>query len=223
LPVYKVRVIMKVSSFGLASFATVTIAILTFAAPAISADLAEPSVPVPDGESFWYASLHGGIKFGEDWHDEGNDLHADPGWRVGVALGYSLTRVLSLEGELSYMHQELDRDSANCCDDSDLSAVTGMINLVAGLPVGDFLRPYVGAGAGLAHVSFDLELDDGDTVFTAQGLAGADIMITDHFAIGARYRLVHLGNVELEDDTGNEHDIDPELIQSVEAVFTIGF
>jgi hypothetical protein len=43
------------------------------------------------------------------------------------------------------------------------------------------------------------------------------------FAIGARYRILHLGDVEFKSDGQSTHDVDPDFIQSVEAVFTFGF
>ena len=213
-------------------WARVAAAAALFAAstPARSADVAAEPEP-SNGESNWYASVQGGIKFGEEWDDDwtNGDLtfEFEDGWRIGGTVGYSLSRIFSLEGELGYMQQELERDQ-DCCDHGNLSIATGMVNLVAG--VGDLVRPYVGAGAGLAHVSFNdvglpaaFDLDDSDLVLAAQGLAGVDFMVLPHFAIGARYRFLHLGDLELKSDGQSTHDIDPDFIHSVEAVFTVGF
>lgn len=213
-------------------------ALLAASTPAHSADL--PAEYESPNESYWYASLHGGIKFGEDWDDDWDNeditLEFDKGWRIGATIGYSLSSLFAIEGEVSYMQQEWDPDraapallAADCCDDGDLSIVTGMVNLVAGKVIADWVRPYVGAGAGLAHVAFNdvepaaFDLDDSDLVFAAQGFAGLDFMVGQFFAIGARYRILHLGDVEFESDGQSTHDVDPDFIQSVEAVFTIGF
>ena len=213
-------------------------ALLAASSPARSADI--PAEYASPDESYWYASLHGGIIFSEDWDDDwGNEdiaLEFDDGWRIGGSIGYSLSSILAIEGEVSYVQQESDPDLAapalvptDCCDDGDLWIVTGMVNLVAGKVIADRVRPYVGAGAGLAHVSFkdvDLpafDLDDSDLVFAAQGFAGLDFMVGQLFAIGARYRVLHLDDLEFKSDGQSSHDIDPDLIQSVEAVFTLGF
>jgi len=211
-------------------------ALLAASTAARSADI--PAAYASPDESYWYASLHGGIKFGEDWDDDWDNeaLEFGNGWRIGGSIGYSLSSIFAIEGEASYMQQELDRDpaapalvAADCCNDGELSIVTGMVNLVAGKVIADWVRPYVGAGAGLAHVSFkdvDLpafDLDDSDLVFAAQGFAGLDFMVGQLFAIGARYRILHLGDVEFKSDGQGTHDVDPDLIQSVEAVFTLGF
>ena len=214
-------------------------ALLAASMPARSADL--PAEYESPNESYWYASLHGGFKFGEDWDDNWDNediaLEFDDGWRIGAALGYSLSPIFAIEGEVSYMQQEVDPDQAvqalvavDCCDDGDLSIMTGMVNLIAGKVIADRVRPYVGAGAGLAHVSFNdvdlpgaFDLDDSDLVFAAQGFAGLDFMVGQLFAIGARYRILHLGDVEFKSDGQSTHDVDPDFIQSVEAVFTFGF
>jgi len=211
-------------------------ALLAASTAARSADI--PAAYASPDESYWYASLHGGIKFGEDWDDDWDNeaLEFDNGWRIGGSIGYSLSSIFAIEGEASYMQQELDRDPAapalvavDCCDDGELSIVTGMVNLVAGKVIADWVRPYVGAGAGLAHVSFkDVDLpafdvDTSDLVFAAQGFAGLDFMVGQSFAIGARYRVLHLDDLEFKSDGQSSHDIDPDLIQSIEAVFTLGF
>ena len=206
--------------------------------PALAADIVtepEPTV-VEEDVNNWYVSIHGGIKFGEDWDDDFDDddfeLETDNGWRVGAAVGYSFSSILSIEGEISYLNQDFDEAHSDCCDfdlDGDASIWTGMINLIAGFPVGNFFRPYVGAGAGFAHVSlndldFDsVDLDDSDTSFAVQAFAGIDLMLTDNMALGGRYRVLHIGDVDLDDDDDFEHELDPDLIQSVEAVLTIGF
>jgi opacity protein-like surface antigen len=217
-------------------------AVLAVSTPALSADIPAEPEPLIDG-NFWYVSIHGGIKFGEDWDDDWSygdlEFEVDNGWRVGGTIGYSLSSIFAVEGELSYMHQELEPDQVtlaalaateDCCNDSGLSIVTGMINLVGGVLIGNRIRPYAGAGMGLAHVSLNnvdlptaFDLDDSDVVLAAQGFVGLDVVVSERFAIGARYRLLHLGDVELEDDGHGEHDLDPDLIHSVEAVFTVGF
>jgi opacity protein-like surface antigen len=56
-----------------------------------------------------------------------------------------------------------------------------------------------------------------------QGFAGLDFVVAERLAIGARYRFLHLDDVELKSDGQTTHDLDPDFIHSVEAVFTVGF
>jgi opacity protein-like surface antigen len=218
---------MSISSFWLAVVATATGVAAT--TPALSADIpAELDVAVED-ENHWYASLQGGLIFGTDWDDESSlgDFHleVENGWRIGGAAGYSLSPVFSLEGEIGYLREEIDPPSG-CCDDGSISILTGMVNLVAGAALAGWVRPYVGVGAGLVHISLNdidlpgpVDLDDKDIVFGAQGFAGIDFVLTEWFALGGRYRLLRLDNVH----ANAGHDLDPDLVHSIEAVFTVGF
>src|SRR5688572_1950888 len=156
-------------SYFLGSVVALAATALVGTTPLLAADVVtEPEVEpvVVEDENNWYVSIHAGIKFGEDWDDEfDNDefeLETDNGWRIGAAIGYSFSEILAIEGEISYLNQDFDEVHSACCDielDGDASIWTGMINLIAGFPVGNFFRPYVGAGAGFAHVSLN-DLDD---------------------------------------------------------------
>ena len=223
---------------GIAAAAS-AIMIASSSGAALSADIAVEPEAAP--ESSWYLSLQGGIKFDEDWNDDPEvftgdfTFHTDDGFRVGAALGYDFASIFVLEGELGFMTQDFDSLSEDCCDaefeaDGDLSILTGMVNIAAGFPIASFVRPYVGVGAGVAHVSFNdatsafgFNVDDSDNVFAVQGFVGVDLTLSDRFAIGARYRLLHLSDVSLENNGGYEHDLDPDLIHSLEAVLTVGF
>jgi opacity protein-like surface antigen len=218
--------------------------------PILAADIAvEPEPVVVEDQSNWYISIHGGLKLGEDWEDETFDnyeieFETDNGWRAGAAVGYSFSSIFAIEGEISYLRQNFDEATIEDCGpclpgallgdefdlDGDASIWTGMVNLIAGFPLGTFVRPYVGGGIGFAHVSLDvgdidpeLDFDDDDVAFAAQGFAGIDLMLSENMAIGGRYRLLHIGDVEFSGDSDNDHEFGPDLIHSVEAVLTIGF
>jgi opacity protein-like surface antigen len=275
--------------YALAGAVALTSLMLVISQPALSADIAVEPEPVvePESSNNWYVSLHGGVKFGEDWDDEVSgegeiderffnnnticpgpepgsnfcnrkvdfdlDIDTENGWRFGGAVGYSFSSIFAIEGELSYMRQDLDEadvgdftvqnavthvvpcgntDLSDCSIglDGDASIWTGMVNLIAGVPIGSVIRPYVGVGAGFAHVSLDdigvdefCCADDSDTSFAAQGFVGVDFVFADTWAIGGRYRILHISDVDLEDDEGFDHDLDPDLIHSAEVVLTFGF
>jgi opacity protein-like surface antigen len=228
-------------------------ALLGISTSAISADIAVE--PEPVAENNWYVSLHGGVKFGEDWDDK-FDLcfierceitldvtgETDNGFRVGGALGYTFNEIFAIEGEVSYMNQDFDEGEINkiivhgyeydCHDckfdlDGDVSILTGMVNLIAGFPVGQMLRPYIGGGIGIAHVSFndvaDGFLDDDDNTFAAQAFVGIDLGLSENIALGIRGRLLHISDIDLNDEFDCEHNIDTDLIKSVEGVLTFAF
>jgi OOP family OmpA-OmpF porin len=228
--------------------------------------------PEPVVENNWYASLHGGWKFGEDWESEVDldvcfifclitidevevTAETDDGWRIGGSIGYVFNEWFALEGELSYLNQDfesLDIESISgsifgfpfskecnlsfCSDiglDGDISIFTGMINAIVGVPIGGWLRPYMGVGAGAAHVSFEdvgfsdypsiCCLDDSDTTFAWQLIAGADVRVARNVALGGRFRALNIGDIDLEDDADFDHNVDPEWMKSLELVLSFGF
>jgi opacity protein-like surface antigen len=214
-------------------------AALVASTPVFAADIVtEPEPEVVVDENNWYFSIHGGIKLGEDWEDDYDDgaeefdIEADDGWRIGGAVGYSLGAILAIEGEISYLNQDFDVADDGTGEfevDGDVSIFTGMVNLIAGFPVASIFRPYIGGGLGFAHVSLNdldlgvADLDDSDTSFAAQAFAGIDVMLTDNMALGGRYRVLHIGDIDLDDDADDSHEIDPDLMHSIEAVLTVGF
>jgi opacity protein-like surface antigen len=233
------------------------IAALVSVSPVMAADMPVEPI-VEEAQANWYVSLHGGWKFGEDWNDALDATHGDPlsddfadltieaddGWRVGGALGYSFNNWLALEGEVAYMKQdfnsvEFDETGGEFAGlelldpfnlGGDISILTGMVNVIAGVPLGGMFRPYIGGGIGAAHVNanasisdLDFSLDDSDTVFAAQAFAGVDVIITENVAIGGRVRYLHLSDIDLIDDEDHEHSLDPDGILSAEAVLTFGF
>lgn len=240
-------------TFALASAAALGFAAMAVSLPAGAADIEVPQEAVAEINA-WYASIHGGIKFGEDWDDDFSlfcDSHCpidldvtaetDNGWRVGGSIGFMLTDIFAIEGELSYMNQDFDeftidkitiKDHSFDCDwdwctqdlDGDASIITGMVNVIAGVPIASILRPNIGVGVGVAHVSLDDVadgfLDDSDTAFAAQAFAGLDFMITQSAALGVRGRVLHINDLEFEDDWDCDHDVDVDLIKSVEAVLS---
>jgi OmpA-OmpF porin, OOP family len=246
-----VRIMFRSHLFaGAIALATALFGIST---SALSADM---PVPEPVAENNWYISLHGGVKFGEDWDDK-FDLcfiehceitldatgETDNGFRVGGSLGYMINQIFAIEGEVSYMTQDFDEGQLNSitihgyeydCEhdcgfdlDGDVSILTGMVNLIAGFPVGERLRPYIGGGVGVAHVNFDDVadgfLDDSDNSFAAQAFVGLDLGLTEHLSLGVRGRILHIGDIELDDEYDCEHDIETDLIKSVEGVLTFTF
>jgi opacity protein-like surface antigen len=243
----------KMRKFALASAAAVGIAAVITSIPTSAADIEVPPEAIAE-VSPWYASLHGGIKFSEDWDDNffkhcgeycekelDVTIDTDNGWRFGGSLGYMFSDIFAIEGELSYMSQDFEEftiheitkhGSTWDCEeewctqglDGDASILTGMINLLAGVPLNGMIKPYIGAGAGVAHISLDDDfLDDSDTTFAAQAFAGVNVGITENVGVGIRGRVLHINDLEFEDDEDCDHDIDVDLIKSVEAVLSFAW
>ena len=146
---------------------------------------------------------------------------------------YAFNEYFSVEGELSYLKNDIDTLSSNQIPGGPQQAVgstrtyTGMANAYLSLPVGDW-RPYVGAGIGRAHVKAEnigfaaipLRTDDSDSATAWQLMAGVGYQIAPNLELGARYRYLDIDPITLVSNNGDVQAIDDEKIHSVEAVLT---
>ncbi|MDQ0391210.1 opacity protein-like surface antigen [Labrys monachus] len=139
-------------------------------------------------------------------------LHA--GWAVGGALGYQLGW---LRGDLSLDYlgpRDFGEHFSGACGTAcagtlkgRFSAIPVLANLYYDIGTWNNLTPYVGAGAGIAHVDWDrIELGGscdgacpaasgaGSWHFAWQVGAGLDYALTDRLSMEVDYRLLDLGN-----------------------------
>jgi opacity protein-like surface antigen len=169
--------------------ATATLAgSLAFAAPALAEGL--------------YVGGFGGVNILEDAElDVGVldfDIENDTGWTAGAAVGYGFDFGLRAEAELAYRMNDHDEGSTLGTGfgvDGDTSALSFMGNLWYDLPVAWPVRPYVGAGAGVARIDVnDMEAfageiaDDSDLVFAYQLGAGIGYQLSPSVGLTAEYR-----------------------------------
>lgn len=128
---------------------------------------------------------HRGVKF-----------HFEPGLFISPAIGYRFCNGLRLEGEFGYRYNHLCR--LNYCGTNyhvcgHLETFSGLANIYYDFPVCWYIKPYVGAGLGYAHVNHRLhignlcnkECDDG---FAWQVMAGLTYSICSNMDLSAEYR-----------------------------------
>lgn len=210
---------------------------------AMAADLpemgyVEPMEPAPLPPSGFYASLHAGYVMPGDVDGEivpgpsvNIEVDVEDGYRFGGALGYDFNSMLSLEAEASF--SELGVDSITGAGTTfqtsgDGQTITLMGNVIVGHQY-DRWRPYVGVGAGAAHVDLDVvvngldNIDDSDWAFAAQAFAGLDFSVTDTVSLGARYRYVHIGSTDYTDEANDPVSIDSFGTHSIEAAVKVKF
>lgn len=207
---------------------------------AIAADL---DVPVEQyyAPSPYYISLHGGVTIPDDtdieFEFQGQSqvpgvAHNDEGFRVGGALGYHFSEMLSGEVEVSYANADVSSIYAGGIFDTtvptngDGSLLTIMGNVIIGQNMGNW-RPYIGAGVGAAHLTVDLDfgsgIDDSDWTWAVQGIAGIDISLSEQMSLGARYRYQHIGETDFMDNFPEPVALDATASHNVEAVLTVNF
>lgn len=133
----------------------------------------------------------------------------DPSLRFGGYLGYHLDTNIRLQLDVGYTwadaDNKLDIDGDEVKTDQETEILSGTAGIFFDLwPVG-ILVPYIGAGAGVAHVETNLDAENGigdskQTVLTAFAEAGLPIDLTPGFAIVPSARFSWYDTKEKKDD-----------------------
>ena len=136
----------------------------------------------------------------------------DDGLSGIAALGYGFGGGLRTELELGY--RENDADSVSGTDagavSGDVTALSAMANVAFDFNFGR-VTPYVGAGIGLANIDADTTLgatviDDDDTVFAYQGLAGVAFGVTERVKLTLDYRFLNTEEFDVTTNGGTSVD-----------------
>jgi opacity protein-like surface antigen len=163
--------------------------------------LAAPSAAEPNNGL--YLELQGGASF---WQDAdvtvsgfgSGEVSFDTGFNAGGALGFRMLDVLRLEGHASYRQADFDRvDAGGLSIDGDGFAGSAAFlgNVYVDIPFPFFVKPYVGAGAGIAIFSADVDgntvdIDDDDTEFAWNAMGGVFVPVFRHLELDLRYRYI---------------------------------
>lgn len=212
------------------------LAAVTVAASALVANAAYAQESSTQG----YVSVHGGVLVSHTVDTSFNDgavtgkTKTDTGYRIGGSAGYNVTPNVAVEAEVSYASANLNEFTPT---GGTAEAVLGkgntlslMGNVILGTNLGA-LRPYVGAGIGVAQVKIDVPAGefgsdaakDSQWKFAAQALAGVDYTLTGNISLGARYRYQYAGSTNLADAGSTPIALGNVNRHSVEAVLKFGF
>ena len=136
-------------------------------------------------------------------------LNTDIGYDVGGIIGYDFGG-FRLEAETSYRDASADafnRSGSSTISggtlDGGASALSFMLNGVLDFGEDDGLQGFVGAGAGVGRLNVDasnspaIYLNDSDTGFAYQVVAGVRHAISSKVDLGLKYRLYSQNNVDL--------------------------
>lgn len=140
------------------------------------------------------------------------DADFDAGYGVRAALGHAYGGGWRAEVELGYRANEVDTvDSSS--GSGDANALSGMINGYKDFDLGNGWMPYIGLGAGVVRVEADgyspvstSSIDDEDTVFGYQGIAGVAWSLSDSLALTADYRYLATDDLALTTAGGSNVD-----------------
>ncbi len=190
---------------------------------AFAADLDEPIV---ENSYDYYVSVFGGIIFEDEFDSTisngpaaGQTVDADleTGFRFGGAIGASLGDFAGLntrvELEVSYQRSDVDDllfsgngPGAELNVGGDVSTLLVLANAFVDFDTGTAFTPYLGVGAGVGFVDFDFQyqtgplivVDDDDTGFAGQVIAGVSYDFTDNVALTLDARYSRVFDVEAD-------------------------
>jgi OOP family OmpA-OmpF porin len=182
--------------------------------------MSPPMAPPPDKSGFYVGAMGGGnyvedqdVEFDTGTFLDNIDMDAsyDWGWAAGGTLGYRFNSGLRVELEGTYRKNDADELSVFGFDvplKGDLTAISGMANVLYDIDFGSMVVPYVGVGAGAAYVEAnDIDVfppspaafDDQEWAFAVQGIAGVNLRIDDNIDLFADYRYFRTVGLDLAD------------------------
>ncbi len=149
-----------------------------------------------------------------------NDVELDLGFAGILSAGWQFENGIRLQGEFAArLNQvgEITGVGAGAPNDGDMNVYSLMADVIYGIPTGTKFTPYIGAGAGLARVNADsigttlaTTVDDDDTVFAYQAIAGVEYAIHPNLFAGVDYRYFRTGDTEFTSAAATQIDGDYE-------------
>ena len=196
-----------------------------------STALASPALARDDQ---WYVGVDGGVMIVEDLNldigtlNNAGNIDTDTGYDFGGVVGYDFGG-FRLESEVSY--READTSSFSSSGPQipsgsssvlapgstydtggDVNALSFMVNGLLDFGDDDGIQGFVGGGVGVARIDLQNQfaapswLDDSDTGFAWQALAGVRAPLSDNWDVGLKYRFFNVKGVNLVDRLGRDVD-----------------
>ena len=136
------------------------------------------------------AGTYIGLAAGANWLEEGEFLDSfneETGYFVGGTVGYKWDNGLRAEFEASFRENGFDFFVRNNSD-SDYRALSGMVNVLYDLDVGEGMALSLGGGLGASRISILVPgFDTRDVVFAYQGIAEFEAMVDDNVGVYLGY------------------------------------
>lgn len=178
--------------------------------------------------SGYYGGLMGGLNLLQDSDVSGSGVNAtasfDHGYAILGVVGYDYGKYsfggLRSELELGYRSNGADSISGSNTTvgvgglSGDVKAYSAMINGLYDLPVNFPVRPYLGAGIGIAHIDVDKVardsgfINDSDTQFAYQGIAGLGWDVDPKWRVNLDYR--YFSTLDPDFTTGSNANVSGE-------------
>ena len=134
---------------------------------------------------------------------------ADPGYNLGIALGYAYDNNWRTELEMGYGQSGVDKVTGAANGGGDISALRSFFNGYYDFANKTPWTPYLGAGIGVASVDFSdvtpvggSRIDDSDTVFAYQAGAGVGYSLSDRLGLFFDYRFLRTSDPGFRTNSG---------------------
>lgn len=193
------------------------------------------STPALARDNAWYVGVEGGAMIVEDIDYDlttpaggVTTIDSDYGYDVGGQVGYDFG-AFRVEAEVSYRSATVDeiRTTAGVATGPTTavgagvysgggrtSALSFMANAMLDFGDDDAISGFVGGGAGVARVKASdvrvnnnfVALDDSDTVFAWQAIAGVRAPITENIDVSLKYRFFNADDVRIVNVRGVGYD-----------------
>jgi outer membrane protein OmpA-like peptidoglycan-associated protein len=146
----------------------------------------------------FYVGAAGGVTIPRDSDLESSAFNVsaeqDLGWLGLLNFGYEYGHGLRTEVEFGYRQSDLDKIGGVDAG-GDVNVLSGMVNVLYDFDVAWPIKPHIGGGIGAGRVKADgaspvstTSIDDSDTGFAYQLIAGAEYALTDQLMLNLGYR-----------------------------------
>ncbi len=163
-----------------------------------------------------------GAGFGANWTRDsdltGTGINTsadfDTGWAGLLSAGWAYGNGFRSELELGHRRNDLDSLSGAAGGTGDASGWNGMVNVLYDFKTGTPFTPYLGAGLGAARVSLEASpvgasrIDDSDSAFAYQGIAGVGYRLNENAQVFADYRYFATTGLDFATAAGTSVDAD---------------
>jgi len=157
-----------------------------------------------------YLGLGAGANFMSDANIDGfgigTEADYDSGLAGAITLGYKREDGFRSEFEVAGRDNDVDQLRNMGSADGKVEALTFMGNILYDFQRFGKIKPYLGGGIGLARVRFDSVrpigagmINDHDTVFAYQGIAGVSFDLTDRFEVYGDYRYLRTSDLDVQE------------------------
>lgn len=174
-------------------------------------------------EGFYLGAGVGGSFAGDSEFETGgttNDVEYNAGFAGFLTGGYQFANNWRVQAELAARNNDVDQitgTGAAAPFTGDVNIYSLMADAIYGIPTGTKFTPYIGAGAGIAWANADsvataltTTVDDNDTAFAYQGIAGIEYDVTENLKADLGYRYFRTADLEFSTAAATTADADYE-------------